>query len=172
MEKILCAMMIVGASMASTPVRAADGCTVLLCLAGNWGRIEQCRPPVEEALRDVARGRGWPSCGMGGTSNAGNTYIAPERCPAQYITIVFVGDGGSPIATCPWAGVIDVAVEGAPWTRTWWSTSGDSVTEWLPAAKAAFARDPSVMDDRYDRDLAAWSATLATPAPPEPTGGA
>ena len=44
----------------------------------------------------------------------------------------------------------------APWSRTWWSPSGDSVVEWLPAAKAAFANSPDAMDERFDRDHAAW----------------
>ena len=43
----------------------------------------------------------------------------------------------------------------------------------LKAAKAAFARDPSAIDDRFDRDYAAWFA-IQPPAPgpgSEPTGG-
>ena len=49
-----------------------------------------------------------------------------------------------------------VAVGGRPWGRAWWSPSGDSVVEWLPAAKAAFANSPDAMDERFDRDHAAW----------------
>jgi hypothetical protein len=30
------------------------------------------------------------------------------------------------------------------------------VVEWLPAAKAAFASSPDAMDDRFERDHAAW----------------
>ena len=57
---------------------------------------------------------------------------------------------------CPCSGVIHVPVEGRPWSGPWWSPSGDSVVEWLPAAKAAFANSPDAMDERFDRDHAAW----------------
>ena len=150
---------------------AIDGCKLLLCLAGNWQSISQCRPDVEQAMRDVARGRGWPECGMGGDSGTRNTDIAPELCPLQYRTEVQLESGV--MYACPYSGVVDAVVAGQPWSRTWWAGNGDSVTEWLPAAKAQFANDPGAMDDRFDRDLAAWLASqLPAPAPGgEPTGG-
>jgi len=138
------------------PARAVDGCKLLLCMAGNWKNISQCEPTVRQALRDVARGRGWPTCSMGGNSASGNQYVAPEQCPEQYITNAGTDESGRPIYSCPFSGVIHVAVEGRPWSRTWWSPSGDSVVEWLPAAKAAFANSPDAMDERFDRDHAAW----------------
>lgn len=155
----------------SATVQAVDGCKVLLCLAGSWKNISQCRPDVEQALRDVARGRGWPECGMGGDSGAANTNVAPEQCPLQYRTEIQLES--SVMYVCPFSGVIDTAVAGQPWSRTWWASNGDSVTEWLPAAKAQLARDASAMDDRFDRDLAAWLAMQSSaPAPgSEPTGG-
>ena len=93
---------------------------------------------------------------MGGDSASGNQYVAPEQCPEQYITNSGTDESGRPIYNCPFSGVIHVAVEGRPWSRTWWSPSGDSVVEWLPAAKAAFANSPDAMDERFDRDHAAW----------------
>ena len=138
------------------PVHAVDGCKLLLCMAGNWQNISECTPPVHQALRDVARGRDWPTCRMGGNSASGNQYVAPEQCPEQYITNAGTDEKGQPIYSCPFSGVIHVAVEGRPWSRTWWSPSGDSVVEWLPAAKAAFANSPNAMDGRFDRDRAAW----------------
>ena len=140
----------------SGPAHAVDGCKLLLCMAGNWQNISQCTPTVRQALRDVARGRGWPTCSMGGNSASGNQYVAPEQCPEQYITNAGTDESGRPIYSCPFSGVIHVAVEGRPWSRTWWSPSGDSVVEWLPAAKAAFANSPDAMDERFDRDHAAW----------------
>lgn len=137
------------------PAHAVDGCKVLLCMAGNWKNIIQCEPTVRQALRDVARGRGWPSCSMGGDSATGNQYLAPEQCPEQYRTSS-TDESGRVIYSCPFSGVIPVVVEGRPWSRTWWSPSGDSVVEWLPAARAAFASTPDVMDDRFDLDHAAW----------------
>ena len=140
------------------PAHAVDGCKLLLCMAGNWQNISQCEPTVRQALRDAARGRGWPSCNMGGDSASGNQYVAPEQCPEQYRTST-VDWRDRLVTSCPFSGVIHVAVEGQPWSRTWWSPSGDSVVEWLPAAKLAFASRPGAMDDRFDRDRAAWVAT-------------
>jgi len=139
----------------SSPAHAVDGCKLLLCMAGNWQNITQCTPTVREALRDLARGRVWPTCGMGGDSASGNQYVAPEQCPEQYRTSS-IDWRGWPDYHCSFSGVIHVAVEGRAWSRTWWSPSGDSVVEWLPAAKAAFAGTPDAMDDRFDRDHAAW----------------
>ena len=140
----------------SGPAQAVDGCKLLLCMAGNWQNINQCAPTVRQALRDVARGRGWPTCSMGGNSASGNQYVAPEQCPEQYITSAGTDESGRIIYSCRYSGVIHVAVDGQPWSRTWWSPSGDSVVEWLPAAKAAFANSPDAMDERFDRDHAAW----------------
>ena len=143
----------------SGPAHAVDGCKLLLCMAGNWQNINQCAPTVRQALRDVARGRGWPTCSMGGNNATGNQYVAPEQCPEQYRTSSV--DWRDQIAySCPFSGVIHVAVEGRPWSRTWWSSSGGSVVEWLPAAKAAFASTPNAMDERFDRDHAAWVLTF------------
>ena len=138
------------------PAHAVDGCKLLLCMAGNWQHISQCVSTVREALRDVARGRVWPSCGMAGDSASGNQYVAPEQCPEQYRTRS-IDWRDQLVYSCPFSGVIHVAVEGRPWSRTWWSPSGDLVVEWLPAAKAAFASTPEAMDDRFDRDHAEWA---------------
>jgi hypothetical protein len=167
--RALCLAAILGS--ASATVQAVDGCKVLLCLAGNWRDISPCRPEVEQALRDVARGRGWPECSMGGSSRAGNTFIAPELCPVQYRTEARLE--GVVSYECPFSAVVDAVVDSQPWSRTWWTPAGDSVTEWLPAAKAAFAGDPSAIDDRFDRDYAAWLATLPPAPSPDsaPAGG-
>lgn len=65
----------------SSPAHAVDGCKLLLCMAGNWQNIAQCAPTVRQALRDLARGRAWPTCSMGGNSASGNQYVAPVQCP-------------------------------------------------------------------------------------------
>jgi len=140
----------------SSPAYAVDGCKLLLCMAGNWKNISQCEPTVRQALRDTARGRSWPTCSMGGSSASANQYVAPQQCADQYRTSS-TDRNGDVIYSCPFSGVIHVAIEGKPWSRTWWSPSGDSVVEWLPAAKAAFAGAPGAMDDQFDRDYAAWA---------------
>ena len=141
--------------------QARAGCKLLLCMAGNWKNISQCEPTVRQALRDAARGRNWPTCSMGGSSASANQYVAPQQCAPQYRTS-WEDRNGNIIYSCPYSGVIHVAIEGEPWSRTCWSPSGDSVVEWLPAAKAAFAGTPDVMDDRFDRDHAIWAISEQT----------
>ena len=85
----------------SGPAHAVDGCKLLLCMAGNWKNISQCEPTVRQALRDVARGRGWPTCSMSGSSGTGNQYVAPEQCPEQYRTISGTDDNGRVIYSWP-----------------------------------------------------------------------
>src|SRR5687768_18553801 len=54
--------------IASAAASAVDGCQVLLCLAGNWRSIQQCVPPVIQVLKDLARGKAFPKCDLGGSS--------------------------------------------------------------------------------------------------------
>lgn len=94
--------------MFSGQAHAVDGCKVLLCLAGNWSNISQCRPDVEEALRQVERGQGLPSCEMAGAGNVarvvssyydpcpdGTTALAPGLVAVQGATYV----EGTPLGT-------------------------------------------------------------------------
>ena len=161
---------------ASAPAHAVDGCKLLLCMAGNWASIAECVPTVRQALRDVARGRVWPQCAMVGSSDSANQYVAPEQCPQQYQTVAGIDEAGRVTYSCPFSGVIHVAVAGQPWSRTWWSASGDTVVEWLPAARSAFAASPEVMDGRFDSDHAAWvtseQARLAAAAAAAAAAGA
>ncbi len=162
----------------SGPAHAVDGCRLLLCMAGNWQSISECVPTVRQALRDVARGRGWPTCSLAGDSAAGNQYVAAQQCPQQYVTYGGTDWNGQAIYSCPFGGVIHIVVEGQPWSRTWWSPSGDAVIEWLPAARVAFAGLPDAMDERFDRERAAWvtseqarCAAEAAAAAQAPQGG-
>ncbi len=142
--------------------RAADGCLVLLCLAApSWHNVTQCVDPVRSALNDLAHGRPFPSCDMSGSGNGARTRwsSAPDYCPAQYTTTNYLDSGTS--STCQYDGAVEVDVGGALWTRTWWNTSGDTVTEFTPSAKAQLG----AWDTRFDDDYAAWLASL----PPAPT---
>jgi hypothetical protein len=150
---------LLGAAFSSN---AVDGCLVLLCLAApSWSSIPQCVPPVRSVLDDLAHGRPFPTCNMAGAGNtaSNNWSSAPYFCPAQYTTS-FDGNDGTRYE-CRYLGAISVMVNEAIWTRTWWNFSGETVTEYAPAAKAALGS----FDTRYDDDYAAW---LATPAPPTP----
>jgi hypothetical protein len=75
---------------AAAPAQAADGCTVLLCLAApSWRAIDQCVPPVRAVLRDQARGRPFPTCAMAGAGNTASHAwsSAPGYCPPQYTRV-------------------------------------------------------------------------------------
>ena len=62
------------------------------------------------------------------------------------------GASGSSYAYAPTAGAVSVSIDdGAPWTRTWWTLGGDTVTEFIPAAKAQLG----TWDTRFDDDYAA-----------------
>jgi hypothetical protein len=140
-----------------SPAHAADGCTVLLCLAGNWRAISQCVQPVHEALRDAARGRGWPICNMataaGGSSvSANNDMLSPASCPPQYLLPIY-SDQRVVGWQCTVAGRVTTNVDGQWWTRTYWSMDGAAVTEYSAAARAALK---GTVDETYEQGLASW----------------
>jgi hypothetical protein len=135
---------------------------VLLCLAApNWRAIPQCVPPITEVLRDLARGKPFPTCDMAGAGNsAQHTWAsAPSFCPPQYTRSI--GGDGTPTYFCDYSGAVSVSINGTLFTRTWWGTDGNSVTEFSTDAKAQLGS----WDTRFDDDYAAW---LATQAPPQP----
>jgi hypothetical protein len=147
------------------PAQAADGCQVLLCLAApNWRSIPQCVPPISQVLRDLARGKPFPACSMAGGGNSArhDWASAPAYCPPQY-TRTFDAESG-PIQTCDYTGAVSVSVDGAPFTRTWWTMDGTTVTEFSAAAKARLGS----WDTRFDDDYAAWLAALPPSAPDAP----
>lgn len=151
------------ATITPPAAHAVDGCTVLLCLAApSWRSIEQCVSPVRQLMRDLARGKPFPTCAMSGAANsASHTWsAAPDFCPPQY-TRIHDGPNGA-VYTCDYAGAITVTVDGSPFARTWWSLDGDSVTEFSPAAKEQL----DTLDRRFDDELAAWLASRPVTALP------
>lgn len=150
------------AVLASPPARAVDGCLVLLCLAApNWRAIPQCVAPIRQVLRDLARGRPFPVCGMGGAGNSGQHAWAqvPDHCPPQYVEVIY--QDGPPEYRCRYAGAVTVWVGGEVFTRTWWAWDDDTVTEYSAAAKAQLG----TWDPRFENDHAAW---LAAQPPTDP----
>jgi hypothetical protein len=143
-----------------TSAHAVDGCLVLLCLAApSWRAIPQCVPPVQQVFNDLARGRPFPTCSVSGAGNSAEHAwsSAPTFCPPQYTHVI---DGESaPIYQCDYTGAISVSIDGAVFSRTWWSFGGDSVTEFSPVAKAQLG----TWDTRFDDDYAAWLAALPPP---------
>ncbi len=149
---------------AAATARAADGCLILVCLAApSWRAIPECVPPVQQLFKDLARGKPFPTCGMSGAGNeASHAWSsAPAFCPPQY-TRVIEGESG-PVYQCDYSGAISVSIDGMPFSRTWWNFSGDSVTDFSPAAKVQLG----TWDTRFDDDYAKWQAIV----PPPPVDG-
>lgn len=147
---------VVGLSSLAAPLAAhADdwGCTVILCLADPRGPTTepQCRPPIERLWRELARGRGFPTCdmGAGSTSNAQHQWASADNCPPQYLQ--YESESGQ--ARCGFSGAVTVNISGQPYTRVWWS-AGDSVTENM-SSKAAQSPGAS---QRFQKDYAVWKA--------------
>lgn len=163
---VLGSLLVAVATLVPTPAHAVDGCKVLLCFAApSWRSIPQCVPPIQQVLRDLARGRPFPTCAMSGPANSASHQwsSAPAYCPPQY-TRVFDGESG-PVYSCDYTGAVAVNIDGVLWARTWWSFAGDSVTEFTPAAKAQLG----TWDTKFDDDYATWLALVPPPAPPCPT---
>jgi len=150
----------------SLSARAVDGCLVLLCLAApSWRAVAQCVPPVTQVLRDLARGRPFPTCAMAGAGNSASLQwaSAPGNCPPQYVSAVDLENGTS--YSCAYSGAVTVNIDGAPWSRTWWNFVGQTVTEFSPDAKARMGS----WNTQFDDDYAQWLAWLPPPQPPCPT---
>jgi hypothetical protein len=152
------------------PAAAVDGCLVLLCFAApNWRAIPQCVPPIRQVLRDLARGKPFPTCAMaGGGNSASHAWAsAPTFCPPQYTRVI---EGESTTSYwCDYAGAVSISIDGGLFARTWWNMAGDTVTEFTPAAKARFG----TWDTRFDDDYARWlAAQPPASAPGADLGGA
>lgn len=162
------ATLLVAATLATAaaPARAVDGCLLLLCLAApSWRAVSQCVPPVTQALRDLARGRPFPTCAMSGPGNSASHQwaSAPSYCPVQYTHAVEVE--GVVTYSCDFSGAVSVFVDGTMWSRTWWRMDGATATEFSEAAKATMGS----WDTQFESDYAAWLASQPPPPPPCPT---
>lgn len=147
------------------PARAIDGCLVLLCLAApSWRAIAECVPPVRQLFRDLARGKPFPICPMTGAGNTArhSWASAPTFCPPQYTRIEYAESG--PVYSCDYTGAVSVSIDGELFARTWWSMTGDTVTEFTAPAKASLGS----WDTRFDDDYAAWLASVPPPASDSP----
>lgn len=153
-------------SMVAAPARAVDGCLLLLCLAApSWRAVSQCVPPVTQALRDLARGRPFPTCAMSGVGNSANHQwaSAPGNCPPHYTRAMEMETGI--VYSCDFTGAVAVVVDGSMWSRTWWRVGGETATEFSPEAKARMGS----WDTQFDDDYALWLSSLPPPQPPCPT---
>ena len=150
-----------------TPAHALDGCKVLLCLAApSWRAIPACVPDIKQLYRDLAKGKVFPTCALAGAGNSSHhTWAsAPANCPAQYTQVIESESSTSYV--CDYAGAVTVSINNTPFTRTWWSMGGDTVTEFTAAAKLQLG----TWDSQFDDDHARWLASLPPPAPPPSCG--
>lgn len=152
-------------SFAMTTAHASDGCKFLLCIAGPWTVIPECRPTVLKVLRDTALGKPLPVCEMSGEGNqATNELTTAQTCPEMYRQ--YNDDSGAYIG-CAYSYKIDVRIDGYDlWETVFWDVWGTST--WYSQG----ARDQlgaGNLDPKYDRDLAAWDAAHQ---PPDDGGGA
>lgn len=146
--------------LSARPVLAVDGCKALLCLAApSWQAITDCVPTIHQLHKELAKGKPFPTCSMAGAGNSAqhDWTAAPANCPPQYTQLIDMQSGT--VYACTYAGVFTVTVNGNLFTRTWWNTGGDSVTEFTPYAKAVLG----TWHPKFDDDLAAWLATQPAP---------
>ena len=155
MRRASSAMVLSGLIALPLPGRAVDGCLVLLCFAApSWSSIQQCALAIRQVLDDLAQGHPFPSCSMAGAGNSAHQRWsnAPSFCPPQYTHVQWLPNGEA--YTCDYDGAVEVDIDGAFWSRTWWRMSGGTVTDFSPAAKAQLG----TWDTRFDDDYTSWLA--------------
>lgn len=148
-------------SAVPAPAAAADGCQVMLCLAGNWRAIGECVDPVRQVLRDMLKGKPFPTCSLvGGSGSTINVGLTRETCPPFYSR--FNGESGA-WEGCEFSGLIEVrSTGGTLWSEVFWNFGGETSTRYSAEAKAQLGAE---IDPTYDRDAAAYTPPAPPPAP-------
>lgn len=142
--------------LAAPSAQAADGCKFLLCIAGPWNSIAECRPTVREVFRDLARGRPFPMCAMSGAGNAAsNNWATEQTCPAMYRQ--YNHDGM--YSGCTYPGRIEVFIEGRPWSTVYWGFGDNTSTYWTPEALSKLNQPGAApVDQTFQNDVNSWNA--------------
>jgi hypothetical protein len=157
----------VAAMGAASGAYAVDGCKILLCMAGPWKNIAECKKDVEKVLHDSAKGKPFPVCTMSdGGSAAAEEFNSELTCPPFYS---YYDSETNKWASCKYPNKVDVYIDGQLWSRVHFDYAGNTSTWYSDAAKASL--DPATLDPRYDLDKAIWDAIPVPPPPPESTGG-
>lgn len=146
------------ALFSSTTAHAADGCKFLLCITGPWSSISQCVPTVQEVFRDVARGRGIPTCDMGGEGNSAvNNWVDEASCPSMW---KMYGGENMTYVGCMYPARISVYVTGQLWSQVFWTTSGQTATFYSERAIAALTSQAGSLplDQTFSNELTAWNS--------------
>jgi len=77
LQATIVAASVVALGAVSSSSHAVDGCLALLCFAApSWSAIQQCVPPVQQVLSDLARGKQFPTCNMAGAGNSANHQLS------------------------------------------------------------------------------------------------
>jgi hypothetical protein len=149
-------------AVTAAPAIAADGCRFLLCIAGPWQSIPECRPTVLEVFRQTALGRPFPTCELSGEgSQAFNAGHIAGTCPDMYKVY---NDLNGRYLRCTYRWKVDVFIDGyGLWSTVHWDKFGTS-TWYSESARQQLGAD--ALDPKYDQDLDEWSK-----ANPPPGGG-
>lgn len=139
----------------ATQVQAADGCKFLLCIAGPWTTIAECRPTVHEVFRDLARGRPFPTCDMSGDgNNASNAWTTEATCPIMYRQY----DHEGYYSGCLYPGRISVYIDGALWSQVYWNSAGNTSTWYSDTARTSLTQPGAApLDDTFMNDVNSWN---------------
>jgi hypothetical protein len=139
----------------TTSAHAADGCKFLLCIAGPWTTIPECRPTVYEVFRDLALGRSFPTCDMSGDgNNAGNAWTTEATCPIMYRRY----DHEGYYSGCVYPGLISVYIEGSLWSQVYWNNRGETSTWYSDTARESLTQDGAApLDDTFMNDVSTWN---------------
>jgi hypothetical protein len=97
------------------------------------------------------------SSNWSGGSSAHNRQPTAAECPGPYLSAIRDLDSGQITGySCNLAGVVEVKVERAVWSKTFWDWNENAVTWYSPAAKSALS---GVFDPAYDMLEAQWVGT-------------
>lgn len=175
----LVALLIACASAA----HAVDGCKVLLCLAGNWRQIGECRSDVLKVLRDMARGKAFPRCEFENASSVEGRVLTgttehptmPDNCPPMFVEWSWMwvsteSQTGYWVWDCGYRVEVNVWVDGAWWGALLADPHGNTVEEWSRVATQTLGIKPAQETLRKAYD--AWIRAGRPTGPPPVPGGA
>ena len=171
---------------ASPPVFADDwGCQVLLCLADPRGPTAEaaCVPPIEKLWSALAHGHPFPTCDLNSSSsdlppdeqnllppsalNAGqgtgatNVAAGPGYCRTD---LLYWGPPEQSTLSCRAQGAINVTINNALYTRVWWGTDINSITEYYGQGSTAVPYDPTTAAQQFLNQSTTTPGVLSTPA--------
>jgi hypothetical protein len=77
----LLTVLVGGVGVVSESANASDyGCKALLCFAGGQG-VAECQSTIAQVYKDLAKGRGFPSCDLSDGNNSNQNYAKLVQVP-------------------------------------------------------------------------------------------